>query len=294
LESQINAAKFSPLEVGNIYRGRLAPTPTGFMHLGHARTFWIAQERARAAGGLLILRNDDLDRTRVKPEYVRAFLEDLRWFGLAWAEGPDIGGPCAPYDQSARLDLYRQAFANLRQNGLVYPCTCSRQDVLRALHAPHQGEEEPLYPGTCRGKTLNAIPAGAKVSWRFRTSDGEDVSFEDGTLGSQTFRAGKEFGDFVVWRHDDLPSYQLACVVDDALMQITEVVRGADLLMSTARQLLLFRALGFEPPDFYHCELMTDEHGVRLAKRNDALSLRELRARGKTPEQVKRMAEFKP
>lgn len=272
------------------YRGRLAPTPTGHMHLGHARTFWIAQQRARKAGGVLILRNDDLDRSRVRPEYVQGFIEDLRWFGLEWIEGPDLGGPFAPYNQSERIAHYRRALEFLKETRPAYPCTCSRQDVLRALNAPHQGEEEPIYPGTCRNRTVHDIAPGAKVSWRFRVPEGRTVAFDDGGFGPQQHVAGRDFGDFVIWRHDDLPSYQLACVADDAAMQISEVVRGADLLTSTARQLLLYEALRLPAPAFFHCPLMTDEKGVRLAKRNDALSLRELRARGKTPEEVRAMA----
>lgn len=262
------------------YRGRLAPSPTGFLHLGHARTFWIAQSRAREARGTLILRNEDLDRGRARPEFVQAFLEDLAWFGLEWQEGPDVGGPCGPYHQSERLAIYREAFARLKARGLVYPCACSRQDVLRALQAPHAGEEEPVYPGTCRDLT---VPPQGKINWRFRLPPSGNVVFEDGGFGRQSFRAGTDFGDFIVWRHDDLPAYQLACVVDDAAMGITEVVRGADLLASTARQLLLYRALGLHPPAFHHCPLMTDERGIRLAKRHDALSLRELRRQGARP-----------
>lgn len=272
------------------YRGRIAPTPTGYLHLGHARTFWMAQKRALAAGGVLILRNDDLDQSRVRPEFVEAFFEDLRWFGLNWSEGPDLGGPFAPYDQSLRLNIYREAFEELKSRGAVFPCTCSRQEVMRALAAPHQGEEEPIYPGTCREKSIAEISPGTKVSWRFRVPDGEPVTFTDRHFGPQTFLAGHDFGDFIVWRHDQLPAYQLACAVDDTAMRITEVVRGADLLMSTARQLLVLRALDLPPPAYFHCELMTDQTGARLAKRNHALSLRELRARGKTPSELRRMA----
>src|SRR5436190_7434442 len=148
------------------YRGRLAPSPTGFLHLGHARTFWMAQARARAANGVLVLRNDDLDRSRVRGEFVKAFLEDLKWFEFDWEEGPDVGGPCGPYNQSERIELYRAAFEMLRESGDLFPCTCSRQDVLRALQAPHQGEEEPVYPGTCREKKLAEIPSGTKINWR--------------------------------------------------------------------------------------------------------------------------------
>ncbi len=269
------------------YRGRLAPSPTGYLHLGHARTFWVAQERAREAGGKLVLRNDDLDRARVRPEFVDGFVEDLKWFGFEWDEGPDVGGPYSPYDQSARIEVYRGWFEELRRRDAVFPCTCSRQDVLRALQAPHQGEEEPIYPGTCRGKRIEDIPAGMKFSWRFRVPDGETVLFQDVNVGEQRFSAGRDFGDFITWRHDDLPSYQLACVVDDHLMRITEVVRGEDLLMSTARQLLIYRALGWNAPAFFHCALMRDEQGVRLSKRHDSLSLRALRAAGKNPQEIR-------
>jgi glutamyl-tRNA synthetase len=272
------------------YRGRLAPSPTGYLHLGHARTFWVAQERALAAGGDLILRNDDLDQARCRPEFVAAMFEDLRWFGLRWSEGPDIGGPYVPYDQSARLGLYADAFEQLRREGFIYPCTCSRQDVLRALTAPHQGEEEPVYPGTCRPPVgeISDIRSGEDVNWRFRVPDGETISYCDGHCGEQREVAGTDFGDFLVWRKDGFPSYQLACTVDDAAMGITEVVRGADLITSTIRQLLLYRALRLEVPAFYHCPLVNDENGVRLAKRHDALSLRALRAQGKVPEDLRR------
>jgi glutamyl/glutaminyl-tRNA synthetase len=270
------------------YRGRLAPSPTGYLHLGHAQTFWTAQQRSLAARGALILRNEDLDRARCKPEFVSAAIEDLRWLGLSWSEGPDIGGPHAPYTQSAREPMYVHAFEQLRSAGLIYPCTCSRQDVLRALSAPHQGDDEPIYPGTCRPPnpaTSSAMRAG--VSWRFRVPAGAVISFDDGHEGRQVATAGVDFGDFLVWRKDDFPSYQLAVAVDDALMQITEVVRGQDLITSTFRQLLLYRALGYQPPAFYHCPLLTDAKGARLAKRDDALSIRSLREQGATPEEVR-------
>jgi glutamyl-tRNA synthetase len=280
------------------YRGRLAPSPTGFLHLGHARTFWMAQERARARGGELILRNDDLDSTRYQMEFVDAMLEDLRWFGFEWSEGPDIGGRFAPYNQSERMDFYRAALEKLRAGNFIYLCTCSRKDIQAATRAPHANDDdEPVYPGTCREKSgerrvisdqQNRSPNARLPTFRFRVPDGETILFTDGNLGEQKFIAGKHFGDFVVWRGDDVPAYQLACVADDAAMQITEVVRGADLLVSTARQILLYRALGFTPPNFSHCDLMLDETGVRLAKRHDALSLRSLRARGISPTEIRR------
>jgi glutamyl-tRNA synthetase len=273
------------------YRGRLAPSPTGHLHLGHARTFWIAQERARASGGELILRNDDLDATRFKMEFVEAMLEDLRWFGFEWSEGPDVGGKFAPYNQSERMKFYRAALEELRAGNFIYPCTCSRKDIQNATHAPHANEDdEPVYPGTCRSKRGSQITGHAdqKFSWRFRVPDGGVISFTDGSCGEQKFVAGKDFGDFVVCRNDGVPAYQLACVADDVAMRITEVVRGADLLVSTARQILLYRALGLRAPDFFHCELMRDENGERLAKRHEALSLRTLRERGETPESLRR------
>ncbi len=268
------------------YRGRLAPSPTGLLHLGHARTFWVAQERARANGGTLILRNEDIDSTRFKLEFVPQMIEDLRWFGFEWQEGPDCGGAFGPYSQSERRPFYAAVLEKLRAGGFIYPCTCSRKDIRDAARAPHaEDDNEPIYPGTCRQNRKSEI-VNRKFAWRFRVPDGETISFVDGNVGAQQFVAGKDFGDFVVWRHDDVPAYQLACVVDDAAMQITEVVRGADLLLSTARQILLYRALGLTPPAFYHCPLMLDEKGKRLAKRHDVLSLRALRERGETPESL--------
>ncbi len=288
------------------YRGRLAPSPTGLLHLGHARTFWTAQQRARAKIGTLVLRVEDLDHARCRPEFVSAMFEDLHWFGFEWQEGPDRGGALGPYSQSERGQFYLAAFNKLRDAGFLYPCACSRQDVLRALQAPHAGDDEPIYPGTCRpnrdsasqteaAQTLaGALPSvepprqtATRINWRFRVPDGQTVSFTDLRFGSQQFVAGKEFGDFVAWRHDNIPAYQLAVVVDDAAMGITEVVRGEDLLASTARQLLLYQALDLRPPQFYHCPLVMDEAGARLAKRHDALSLRALREKGLAPEALK-------
>ncbi len=271
------------------YRGRLAPSPTGYLHLGHARTFWTAQQRAGAAGGTLVLRNDDLDRDRCRPEFVAGMYEDLRWFGLAWQEGPDVGGPHAPYSQSERTALYRRALRHLQANRRVYPCLCSRKDIHAAASAPHPADDEPIYPGTCRPRPGAAAPRppDRPPSWRLLVPDGEAIEFVDGRSGPQRFVAGADFGDFVVWRPDDTPAYQLACVVDDAAMAMTEVVRGADLLLSTARQLLLYRALGLNPPAFYHCPLVSDESGRRLAKRHGALSLRVLREQGAQPEALR-------
>jgi glutamyl-tRNA synthetase len=286
------------------YRGRLAPSPTGHLHLGHARTFWVAARRARAAGGILVLRDDDLDAARfhLHAEFAEAMLEDLRWLGLVWQEGPDVGGPHAPYRQSGRLPLYRAALAQLHAARLIYPCTRSRRDVLDAAAAPHEGgpnggggpegpgpETEPIYPPAFRPDPAAPLPPlddRLAVNWRLRVPDGEELVFADGRYGLQRAVAGRDFGDFLVWRKDDCPSYQLACAVDDAAMGITEVVRGADLIRSTFRQGLILRALGHVAPRYLHCPLLTDGAGVRLAKRHDALSLRTLRARGESAESI--------
>ncbi len=222
--------------------------------------------------------------------------EDLRWLGLAWQEGPDVtsrpgGGDCGPYSQSERRTFYAEAWRRLRDARAIYPCTCSRKDLAEAAQAPHEDADELPYPGTCREKAWESADfrAPAGVSWRFRVPEGERIRFDDALAGPQEFVAGRDFGDFLVWRRDDVPAYQLACVVDDAAMRITEVVRGADLLKSTARQILLYRALGAKPPAWAHAPLLVDDHGARLAKRHDALSLRQLRVAGKTPEQVREM-----
>jgi glutamyl-tRNA synthetase len=279
------------LNVTISYRGRIAPSPTGYLHLGHARTFLIAEQRAREAGGTLVLRNEDLDPDRCRPEYIEAMYEDLRWLGIQWQEGRDCGGAYAPYSQSARREGYLQAWKQLRDGGFIYPCTCSRKELALVASAPNDADDEPVYPGKCRGRTdAHKFEKPTGVNWRFRVPDAEEITFEDLNLGAQHYVAGRDFGDFVIWRRDDVPAYQLACVADDHAMKISEVVRGTDLLKSTARQLLLYRALGFSPPQFYHCELVRDEAGARLAKRHDALSIRHLRESGCTPEQARERA----
>ncbi len=260
----------------------MAPSPTGYLHRGHAATFWTAQCRCRARDGTLVLRIEDLDQERCRAAYADALVEDMRWYGLEWQEGPDVGGNFAPYRQSDRMDIYTRAWRQLAAAGAIYPCTCTRRDVELALGAPHEGDHEAIYPGTCRPATRLPIelekPTAA--NWRFRAPRGEIIDFEDGGAGRQTFRVGADFGDFIVWRRDGLPAYQLAVVVDDAAMHITEVVRGEDLLVSTAQQLLLYRALGLLPPAFFHCPLVTDAAGQRLAKRTGAHSLRAYREAG--------------
>ncbi len=269
------------------YTGRLAPSATGLLHLGHVRTFALARGRAR--GGVLRLRIDDLDRARSRAEYVDAAMQDLHWLGIAW-QGELVF-------QSGRTELYRAAWERLTLAGLVYPCVCSRKDLAEAADAPHESGGEPVYPGTCRP----AAPPGDGVrkrwasdgpggrNWRFRVESGT-VAWHDGSAGAQAFTAGWHFGDFGVWRRDGWAAYQLASVADDAAMGVTEVVRGADLLLSTARQILLFRALGAAVPAFSHVPLVLDAHGQRLAKRTDALSVRALREAGLSAADVLGMA----
>lgn len=269
------------------YRGRLAPSPTGLLHVGHARTFSIAAHRAQEHDGVLVLRNEDLDAQRCRANFAEAMVEDLRWLGLRWSEGPDSGGPYAPYNQSERRSYYLAAWRQLRDRGLIYPCTCSRKDLAMAPSAPNGVDDEPIYPGCCRLRAdARHFDAPAGVNWRFRVPMGETISFVDVHLGSQSFLVGDDFGDFVVWRRDDVPAYQLAVTVDDAAMEISEVVRGADLLKSTARQILLFRALGLSQPAYYHCSLVSDASGHRMAKRHDSESIRHLRENGWSPQQV--------
>jgi len=278
------------------YRGRIAPTPTGYLHLGHARTFWIAMERAREGGGTLIYRDEDLDPQRCKPEYADASIEDLQWFGCRWQEGPDAGGLHAPYRQSERYNYFLAAWRQLKDAGAIYPCDKSRQDVAHAARAPHREEEaaEPIYPERWRpppGTGRNATEPGT-TNWRFRVPDHREIRFDDGRLGPCAFTCLRDFGDFLVWRKDGVPAYELAVVVDDAAMGISEVVRGEDLLISTARQLLLYQALGLSAPQFYHTPLMLDPGGQRLAKRHRSLTLRELRAAGHYPAALRQSEDW--
>ncbi len=287
------------------YIGRLAPSPTGLLHLGHAATFITAHERARKARGRLLLRIDDLDTQRSKEHFIAAAKEDLHWLGITWD---------AEVRQSERLSLYKRAVQQLIYSGHAYPCLCSRKDLQGATQAPHEDtDDEPIYNGRCRPSAApkpvapssptvsSSVRVGSGASqndgfqphanYRFRVPDGETIRFTDEHLGPQQFTVGcygsSDFGDFVVWRKDGLPSYQLACAVDDAAMGITEVVRGRDLLKSTARQILLGRVLGLRTPQYFHTELLCDAGGERLAKRHDALSLQALRASGMTPQELR-------
>jgi glutamyl-tRNA synthetase len=271
------------------YRGRLAPSPTGPFHLGNGRTALLAWLAARAAGGALVMRVEDLDPPRVRPGMEAAILAELRWLGLGWDEGPDRGGPTGPYRQSERGERYRVAVSKLREAGLAYPCFCSRAEIAASAQAPHgPADDGPRYPGSCRGLSSQEVArrtAARRPAWRLRVEPGE-LRFDDAVHGPCCFQPAAETGDFVVMRADGVAAYQLAVVVDDAAMGITEVVRGDDLLPSTARQLLLYAALGLPAPRFAHVPLLLGEDGERLAKRGGARSLGELRDDGVAAEAV--------
>ena len=271
--------------------GRLAPSPTGALHLGNARSFLIAWLRVRSRGGRLILRNEDLDHPRHKPGADAAILEDLRWLGFDWDEGPDIGGPCAPYSQSERRPLYRAALDKLLARDLVYPCVCSRKDCEEGQSAPHI-QDGIHYSGRCRGRFASyaeaaaTLPPGRLPAWRFKVPEGTVVEFTDLFAGRQRQDVSEQTGDFVLARDPDAAGYMLAVVVDDAAMGVTEVVRGDDLLPATGRQLLLYQALGLKPPAFLHVPMVVGPEGMRLAKRHGDTRIRACREAGVSPETV--------
>jgi glutamyl-tRNA synthetase len=259
--------------------GRLAPSPTGAQHVGNARTYLLAWLSARSQNGAVVFRLEDIDSPRVKSWAAQQALDDLRWLGLDWDFGPDVGGPNAPYVQTSRGEHYRSALERLKAAELVYPCTCSRSDVEAAASAPHAGQEGPAYPGTCshRRAADAASLAGRPFSWRFRLQ-GSD-SFTDILCGAQSQLLGS-LGDFVIARSDGTPAYQLAVVLDDDVMGVTEVVRGDDLLPSTFRQRAIARVFGLESPAYAHVPLVVGPDGRRLAKRHGDTRISVLRDRG--------------
>ena len=274
-----------------IERGRFAPSPTGDLHLGGARTALAAWLDARKVGGRFVLRVEDLDPPRTIPGAAERIARDLATLGLDWDEGPDLGGPHGPYRQSERAELYDRLLARWLDEERVFRCYCSRAEVARASAAPHgAGDDGPRYPGTCRRLTRDQIAAherrGRRPSLRFRVEPGA-VDFVDQLAGPQRDDPAATIGDFVVRRADGLYAYQLAVVVDDAAMEVTRVLRGVDLLRSTARQILLFRALGVAPPRFLHLPLVLGPDGQRLAKRHGAVAVRELLAGGLSPARLR-------
>lgn len=267
-------------------RGRYAPSPTGELHLGNVRTALVAWLATRAAGGTFIMRIEDLDPPRIIPGAEARMLEDLRWLGFDWDEGPDVGGAYGPYRQSERTEIFIEALERLRDSGRLYACTCTRAELRRLASAPHGAQEEgPVYPGLCREKGLPlaldaAAGAGGRVaSLRFRVEPGE-CCFDDRVVGRVCQDVAAQVGDFVVRRADGLFAYQLAVVVDDGAMGINQVVRGADLLDSTPRQIQLQEALGLPRPEYGHVPLVLNAEGERLAKRDQATAMRALRERG--------------
>jgi len=249
------------------YRGRIAPTPSGYLHEGHARTFQIAWGRARDRKGKIIFRNDDLDQSRSRKEFTFAAMEDLRAMGINWDEGPDCGGTCGPYNQSERNTSYINILVKLAEQGFVYPCNRTRKEI-QNQGVKNRLKLEYLFPQKFQPeqKIFLRNEVGLNTNWRFRTKQGARVKFTDAQNGEQSFRVGQDFSDFLVWRKDGYAAYELATVVDDYHMEITEVVRGDDLLISSARQCLLFDALGWERPSFYHCKLLIGLDGQKLSK----------------------------
>lgn len=282
-------------------RGRLAPSPTGRLHLGNAFAFLAAWLSIRKQQGTLVLRMEDIDPDRSRAEYARGIPADLAWLGLDWDEGPDRGGPCAPYAQSGRLDRYAALLADFERRGLVYPCFCTRKELRMLASAPHIGDEGVPYPGLCRelqsGERQARVATGRQFAVRLNTDAAvralapagavaPDVGFDDLVRGPQRYGIADCGGDFALQRSDKVVAYQLAVTADDADMGITEVVRGDDLLLSTPRQLLLFGLMGRTAPRYAHVPLLLDSQGERPAKRHKSLELAALREHGVAPEAV--------
>lgn len=272
--------------------GRFAPTPSGRMHLGNLLCALLAWLSARSQNGRMVLRIEDLDTARSRPEYAEQMERDLLFLGLDWDEGGSRGGPFGPYDQSRRTVLYNSLLDRLEEQGLVYPCFCTRAE-LHAASAPHAGDGETVYSGRCRSLSPGEAAALARKrppALRLRVPE-ETIRFRDGHYGPVAQHMAEECGDFILRRSDGVTAYQLAVVADDAMMGVTQVVRGRDLLASTPRQLLLYRLLGFPPPEFFHLPLLLAPDGRRLSKRDGDLSLDALCGRGYTaPDLVGRLA----
>ena len=274
-------------------RGRYAPSPTGPLHLGNVRTAMLAWLHARLTQSVFVLRMEDIDGPRCRQGAAETILEDLRWLGLDWDEGPDIGGDFGPYTQSENTSAYQSALDRLVAEDRAYPCWCSRREIAEASSAPHGAT--PVYPGTCsdlspaQRRARQAEQPDRIPSWRFRVG-GPPVTVVDGILGPMTQNLQTEVGDFVLKRADGLWAYQLAVVVDDIQMKITDVVRGADLADSAPRQAALFSALGADVPTFWHVPLMLDSDGHRMSKRDGSQSLGELRQTESAEKVVGRLA----
>ena len=268
--------------------GRFAPSPTGRMHLGNMFSALVSWLSVRTRGGRWILRIEDLDPQRSRLDYARQIEDDLLWLGLDWDEGGvDDRGANGPYSQSCRGDFYQEALDKLNEAGLLYPCHCRRVDIL-ATQAPHQSDGRIVYARTCRPQNFplknQSIDLSQPAALRLFVPD-EEIEFTDRVFGSQRVNLVSHCGDFVVRRADGAWAYQLAVVVDDALMGVTEVVRGCDLLLSSAQQIYLYRLLGYKDPEFAHLPLICNAEGVRLSKRDASLSMEALRMQF-TPQQL--------
>ena len=272
--------------------GRLAPSPTGAQHLGNARTYLLAWLSARSAGGRVVLRIEDIDSPRVKPWAIEQAMVDLRWLGLDWDEGPDVGGIHAPYLQTERIATYENALQRLIEFGLAYPCTCTRKDIESAASAPHESVGDsiyldgPIYNGRCAGWRLGEpLPAEGTYCWRFRSPD-RSLKIVDQFYGELELNPHQSLGDFPLTRKNGQAAYQLAVVVDDDAMEVTEVVRGDDLIPSIFRQLPLIDALRFMRPNYFHVPLVVGPDGRRLAKRHGDTRLSQYRDSGIIPEAI--------
>ena len=281
------------MHAASVIRGRLAPSPTGYIHLGNAWAFLLAWLAARASSGEVVLRIEDIDPQRSRPEYTAALIEDLTWLGLDWDYGPDkpepAGGYMGPFEQSHRAQHYAAAIAQLESAGLTYPCFCTRKELRSMAGAPHVDDAGAPYPGTCRSlnqaQQQTLLESGRRPCLRLRCPDGP-VNFTDTVFGPQSFTLADCGGDFALRRSDGVVAYQLAVAVDDALMGINQVVRGRDILISTPRQIALLKLLGYGAPAYAHVPLLLDDEGERLAKRHQSLALRNLRQMGADPRRI--------
>ncbi len=275
----------------NKKRGRFAPSPTGALHLGNARTFLLTWLSIKSQGGEIVLRIEDLDHPKVKPDTIQEAVNDLKWLGLTWDEGFSTNiKPHSPYIQSQRTEIYKKALNELLEKNLIYPCVCSRKEIEESQSAPHAGES-PEYSGNCKDRfktweeAAEYLPENRIPIWRFKSSN-TNICFKDAFMGKQTFNNSQLFGDFSIARHQYGAGYMLAVVVDDALMNITEVVRGNDLLDSTPRQLEIYNALNLKPPQFIHVPLVVAPDGRRLAKRHGDTKISSLRNADNSPEKI--------
>lgn len=267
-------------------KGRFAPSPSGRMHLGNVYSAVLSWLSARKQGGSWLLRIEDLDRQRCRQQFAEQIEDDLQWLGLEWDEGGSRGGQAGPYYQSQRSEIYQHAMESLSAQNLIYPCYCSRADIM-ASSAPHQSDGMVIYNGRCRNLTVEqrrTLGMRRKPAWRIIVPNTESL-FSDMHYGPQQLNLATDCGDFIVQRSDGNFAYQLAVVADDALMGVTEVVRGCDLLQSTHQQLYLYNKLGYSAPQFAHLPLLMSVEGCRLAKRDTAAGMDALRA-AHTPEQL--------